>query len=154
MGRYKLYQVDFGIPPGEVWCIGYPQFVLEKEGCAKWIPGDCEIGQAIMEFVCQRNKKKIAETTIKDNQTKRVRWALAEGAFAAIGILDNELFHIEDYKTDSKNPAIRLVLDRVPCECCGPEKGFPELFVIRELKELGAKYIRYTMYKYPENMVF
>ena len=151
---YKLYQVDFGIPAGQEAVIGYPQFVLEKEGCAKWMIGDYGIGEVLMHFMCGRGKKRTTQTQISANRIKRVGWASEEGDFAVIGIFDNELFHIVNYKTDSQNPVIGFILDRASLEFGAPEKGFPELFVVNELKKLGAKHIRYTMYNYPENCIF
>ena len=114
--------------------------------------GDYGMGEVLMDFVCRQGKKQTTQTEISANHIKRVGWSRTEGEFTVIGILDNELFHIVNYKTDSKNPAIGFILDQT--NHWAPQDGSPELFVVNELQKLGSKHVRYIMYKYPENTIF
>lgn len=93
-----------------------------------------------------RNAKK----QISPNRIKRVAWS---NRGEMIGILGNKLFHAWGSRVYSENPAIKFIIDQAKL-MEAPDKGFPELFIVNELKKLGAKNIRYAMYKYPKEAIF
>ncbi len=147
---YTVYVIDPEVPPGAV--IGWPQFIVEKDGCTLEISGHTTFGGIFMDRLCNKSKKAQKGKEISPNRAKKV--STRDLDFCVIGMLGQELFVIEDYKTSSKNPAIGFILDQVPLVCQGPQDGFPELFVLHELKKIGAKHIRYTMPKYPPDAIF
>ena len=125
--------------------------MLEKDGCTAVISGCTAFGSIFMNNRFWIKRKQAQERKeISPNRVKKV--SNRDLAFSAIGILDNELFVIDNYATDSKNPNILPILART--NHWGPDQGFAELFVVYELKKLGAKHIRYTMPYYPKDAIF
>lgn len=152
---YKVYEIKPMAKHGSL--IGWPQFVLEKNGCIRVISGGSDIGGIFMddEHFWKKHKQRQAKKEISPNRIKRVAWSCKGNdlPFEAIGILDNELFHILGSRVYSENPAIKFIIDQANL-MGAPDKGFPELFILNELKKLGAKHIRYAMYKYPKDVIF
>ena len=147
---YKVYEIKPMAKPGSL--IGWPHFILEKDGCIRGISGGTDFGGIFMddEHFWKKRKQRQAKKKISPNRIKRVAWS---NRIEVIGILGNELFHIWGSQVNSENPAIKFILDQAKL-MGAPEKGFPELFIVNELKKLGAKHIRYAMYKYPKDAIF